>query len=143
MPTCETIQLGGLEIRFLLDHGDTGGAVSSFEFVVPPGAKVPAPHYHEAVDEMVYGLDGVLTYTVDGQEKSIGPGDCCFVPRGVVHHFVNRGDVPSRTLAVLTPGSIHSAYFREMAALLAAGPLDPAAAGQIMRRHGLVSVPAK
>jgi quercetin dioxygenase-like cupin family protein len=51
-PVKETIQLGQITIRFLLDGGDTGGQHAMFEFLVPPGARVPAPHYHEHVDEI-------------------------------------------------------------------------------------------
>ena len=61
------------------------------------------------------------------------------VPRGVVHGFVNATSETTRTLAMLTPGLIGPAYFREMAALLAAdGPPDPARVGEVMARHGLV-----
>ena len=49
------------------------------------------------VDEAIYGLEGVLTFTVDGRGVRIGPGDRCFVPRGAVHHFVNAGSEPTRT----------------------------------------------
>jgi quercetin dioxygenase-like cupin family protein len=140
-PPKEIIRIGPIEIRFLLDGDDTGGRLSVFEFVVPPGARVPAPHYHEQVDEVAYGLGGVLTFTVDGRANSIGPGDRCFIPRGVVHHFVNDGSEPTRTLSVLTPATIGPAYFRDMAALLAAGaPPDPARVAEVMRRHGLIVV---
>ena len=138
-PPKEIIRIGQLEIRFLLDGDDTAGRISAFEFVVPPGAKVPAAHYHEHVDEMAYGLEGVLTFTIDGRPNQIGPGDRCFIPRGVVHHFVNAGSEPSRTLSVLTPATIGPGYFRDMAALLATGgPADPARIGEVMRRHGLI-----
>ena len=72
----EIIRLGQMEIRFLLDGDDTGERMAMFEFVVPPGAKVPAPHYHEQVDEAIYGLEGALTFTVDGRgtkHRSLGP----------------------------------------------------------------------
>lgn len=114
----EIIQLGQIEIRFLLDGDDTGGRLCMFEFLVPPGARVPAPHYHERVDEAVYGLEGVLTFTVDGQKSELAPGERCFVPRGAVHHFVNSGAETTRTLSVLSPALIGPAYFRDMAALL-------------------------
>jgi quercetin dioxygenase-like cupin family protein len=141
-PPKEIIRIGAIEIRFLLDGDDTGGRLSVFEFVVPPGARVPAPHYHEQVDEVAYGLEGVLTFTVDGKANRIGPGDRCFIPRGAVHHFVNTGDEPTRTLSVLTPATIGPAYFRDMAALFAAGgPPDPARVAETMRRHGLIVVP--
>lgn len=141
-PVKEIIRLGQIEIRFLLDGDDTGGQISMFEFLVQPGARVPVAHSHEQVDEIVYGLEGVLTFTVDGRSHEIGPGGRCFVPRGVPHHFVNTGIETSRTLAVLTPASIGPAYFRELAALLlAGGPPDPARVADVMRRHGLIPVP--
>ena len=144
-PPKETIRLGQIEIRFLLDGDDTAGRVSMFEFLVPPGARVPAPHYHEQVDEVAYGLEGVLTFTVDGRPVRLAPGDRCFIPRGAVHQFVNSGTEPTRTLSVLTPAHIGPAYFRELADLLAATPgvpPDPARVAEVMRRHGLVVVPA-
>jgi quercetin dioxygenase-like cupin family protein len=138
----EIIKLGQVEIRFLLDGDDTAGRMSMFEFLVPPGAMVPAPHYHEQVDEAIYGVEGVLTFTVDGRSMQIGPGDHCFVARGAVHHFVNAGSEPTRTLAILTPALIGPAYFRDMVAVLAGGgPPDLARVAEVMRRHGLIVVP--
>ena len=143
-PPKEIIRVGPVEIRFLLDADDTAGQLSLFEFLVPAGARVPAPHYHEHFDEVAYGLEGVLTFTVDGRAHSIGPGDRCFIPRGAVHHFVNAGPEPTRTLAALTPALIGPAYFRDIAALLTAGgPPDPARIAEVMRRHGLIVVPPR
>lgn len=137
----EIIHLGALEVRFLLDGDDTAGQLCLFEFVVPPGARVPAPHYHESVDEAAYALSGVLTWTVDGRRADLPPGGHLFVPRGAVHGFVNTGPEPARTLAFLTPATIGPAYFREMAALLSGGPPDPVRAAEVMRRHGLIAAP--
>src|SRR3954471_5875145 len=69
----EIIRLGQVEIRFLLDGDDTAGRMVMFEFVVPPGVKVPVPHYHEHVDEAAYGLEGVLTFTLGGGPCRSGP----------------------------------------------------------------------
>ena len=141
MPPKETIRLGQVEVRFLLDGQDTEGTLSMFEVLVAPGAKVPVAHYHESFDEAMYGIEGVLTFTVDGVAHRVGPGDRCFVPRGKVHHFVNEGPAPSRTLAVLTPAVMGPEYFRELAALVTAGgPPDPVKVAEVMRRHGLVPV---
>jgi len=138
----EVIKLGQIEVRFLLDSDDTGGANTMFEFLVGPGAKVPAPHYHEGFDELIYGLEGVLTFTVDGVPGQIGPGDSFFVPRGVVHHFENLGSVTTRSLTVITPGLLGPAYFREIAALMGAGgPPDMAKVAEVMRAHGLFATP--
>ena len=59
--TEERIRIGGIEVRFLLEGEQTGGALAMFEFGVEAGTKVPAPHNHDAYDETIYGLEGVLT----------------------------------------------------------------------------------
>ena len=142
-PPKEIISLGQLEIRFLLDGDDTGGSFCLFEFLVPPGARVPAPHYHEQVEEVAYGLEGVLSFTVGDKSHQLGPGDRCFVPKGVVHHFINNGTEPSRTLAMLTPALIGPAYFRDIALLLKSGPPDPIKVAEVMRQHGLIVAPPR
>jgi quercetin dioxygenase-like cupin family protein len=135
----EIIKVGALELRFLLDSDDTNQQMVVFEFSVPAGARVPAPHYHEGVDELVYGLAGTMSTTVGGVAQAIGPGDRCFIPRGVVHHHANLGTETATLLTVLTPATIGPAYFRELGALLAAGgPPDPALVQEIMAKHGLV-----
>ncbi|MBV9077909.1 MAG: cupin domain-containing protein [Methylobacteriaceae bacterium] len=139
----ETIRIGSLTLTFLRSKDETGGALDLFELTVPPRAQVPVPHYHRGWEETVYGVAGVLTFTIDGEEVGIGPGDTAFIPRGIVHGFENRGAETARCLGVLTPGVLGPAYFREVAALFAAGvPPDEAKIREIMDRYGLVPVPA-
>jgi quercetin dioxygenase-like cupin family protein len=135
------VRIGALELRFLVDEVQSAGSLVTFEFVVPPGARVPAPHYHVAVDEAVYGLSGTLTSMLDGVAHPIGSGDSLFIPRGRVHHHANQGDQVARALIVMSPGLIGRTYFQEVAAL-AAGPgrPDPARLAEIMARHGLITV---
>jgi quercetin dioxygenase-like cupin family protein len=142
MSVLEVIRIGELELRFLQDKHATHGSLDMFELIVPPGARVPIPHHHEAWEETVYGLAGEMTWTVDGMEINARPGDCVFIPRGAVHHFINRGRETAKALSVLTPGVLGPEYFREMAAVInAGGPPDPVRLGEIMRRHGLMPVP--
>lgn len=141
-PPKEIIRIGSLEIRFLLDGDDTAEQLVMFEFLVPPAARVPAPHFHTRVDEVVYGLEGALTFTIEGEQVEIGPGDRAFIQRGAVHGFVNRGTETARVLSVLTPALIGPAYFRDMAAAVNAdAPPDPAMLAEIMQRHGLQVMP--
>jgi quercetin dioxygenase-like cupin family protein len=137
-PVPRVVRLGAMELRFLVDETDGAGEMVMFEFIVPEGARVPAPHFHESVDEAVYGLEGRLTSRRDGELHEIGPGDTLFIPRGAVHHHENRHGGTAKVLIVLTPGRIGRRYFEEVAALIAAGPPDPAAMAAIMQRHGLV-----
>ncbi len=109
-----------------------------FEYRIPSSARVPMPHSHEAFDETAYGLEGITTITLDGREVAVGPSDVLFIPRGVVHKVENRGSVEARGLCVNTPGLFGPEYFREMAAVLAAGgPPNPQRIVEVMRQHGL------
>jgi quercetin dioxygenase-like cupin family protein len=138
--TIEEIRVGQIAVRFLLDAAASGGSVAMFEFDVPAGAKVPIPHSHDAYDETVYGLKGVLTWTVGGIRHEVGVGEVLCIPRGAVHHFENHAGVDATNLAVVTPGVLSPDYFRELSALVraaAGGPPDLKAMADVMRRHGL------
>ena len=74
------ITIGEMEIRFLLEGDETAGAPSLFEFDVAAGARVPIPHSHDGYEETMVGLEGVLTWTVDGVTTEVGPGDALFIP---------------------------------------------------------------
>ena len=138
--THEEIRIGQLAIRFLVEGEAAAGSVAVFEFDVPAGAKVPIAHSHDGYEETIYGLEGVLTWTIDGERTDVGPGEAVFIPRGVVHHFDNAGDADAKALGIVTPGILGPGYFREMAQLVevaAGGPPDLAAMADVMRRHGL------
>src|SRR5215211_4761810 len=75
MGRSEEIRIGQLVIRFLLEGEASGGSVAVFEFDVPAGARVPAAHSHDGYEETIYGLEGVLTWTLDGRQTDVGPGD--------------------------------------------------------------------
>jgi mannose-6-phosphate isomerase-like protein (cupin superfamily) len=141
-PTCkEKINIGTLEINFLFDGEDTEGTLVQFEFVVQPGAKVPAPHFHVHVDETLFILEGTLTQIIGDRIVELHEGETCFIKRGVVHGFNNRHDKPVRVLATLSPASIGPAYFREMAEVVnAGGPPDMQKVLAIMKKHGLEPV---
>lgn len=142
--TSEEITIGELGIRFRLEGEAAGGSVALFEFSVPAGARVPIAHSHDAYEETIYGLEGTLTWTVDGRQVDVGPGEALCIPRGVVHRFDNEHAVDARMLAIVTPGILRPDYFREMAAVVeaAAGrPPEPAALAEVMRRHGLTPAP--
>src|SRR3954453_20867466 len=141
--TTEEIRIGPLAIRFLLEGEESGGSLAVFEFDVPAGAKVPVAHSHDGYEETIYGLAGVLTWTIEGISTDVGPGETLVIPRGAVHRFDNAGDADAGALAIVTPGLLGRAYFLEVAAVLAAaagGPPDLAAVAAVMRRHGLTPV---
>ncbi len=137
----ETIIIGGLRLTFLHSRHDTDDSVDIFRMTVAPNARMPVAHYHDSWDETVYGLSGTTHWRVDGEDIPVGPGDSLFIKRGVVHAFDNRTDADATCLSVLTPGVLGPDYFREIAALVAAGKPDPAVMTSIMTRYGLIPVP--
>jgi len=137
----ETIRMGSLELNFLLDGDDTDGTLVQFEMIVPPSARVPAPHFHVEVDETLYILEGTITQTIGTEIRELKAGDHCFVKRGVVHGFNNLHNETVRVLCTLSPASIGPAYFREIAAVInAGGPPDMQKVLAIMKSYGLEPV---
>ena len=144
-PSDETIRLGPLAVHFLLTGDDSNGSIVVFELVVPGAQRLAAPaHSHDHYEETIYGVEGVLTWTIDGKQIEVGPGQALCIPRGAIHRFDNNGIQEVKALCVITPAAIGPQYFRESAEVINAasgGPPDRAKMAEIMRRHGLTPAP--
>ena len=140
-PSDETIRLGPLGVRFLVTGTDATGSLAVFELTVPAAQRLAAPaHSHDHYEETIYGIEGVLTWTVDGKPIEVGPGQALCIPRGAVHRFDNNGRDAVKALCVISPAAIGPEYFREAAEVMraaAGGPPDRVKMAEIMRRHGL------
>jgi hypothetical protein len=92
------------------------------------------------------GIEGVSTWTVDGKQIDVAPGQALCIPRGAVHRFDNHGARDAKALCVITPAAIGPEYFREAFGVLNAanrGPPDKAKMMEIMLRHGLTPAPSQ
>ena len=146
-PSEETIPIGPLSIHFLLTGEDSNGSVSVFEVNVPAGQKLAAPpHKNDAYEEILYGISGVVTWTIDGNAVEVGSGQAVCIPRGAVHRFDNFGTEDARQLAIISPAIMSPKYFHEAEAVLSAaagGPPDVARMADVFRRHGMtIAAPA-
>ena len=144
-PAEETIRVGPLAVRFLVTGENSGGSIAAFEVVVPGAQRLTAPaHSHDHYEETIYGIDGVLTWTVDGKQIDVGPGQALCIPRGAIHRFDNNGSRDVKALCVITPAALGPQYFREAAEVIkvaGGGPPDRVKMAEIMRRHGLTPAP--
>ena len=144
-PSDETIRLGPLTVRFLLTGDYSTGSAAAFELAVPAGQRLPAPaHSHDHYEETVYGIAGVLTWTVDGTPIHVGPGQALCIPRGAIHRFDNNDSQDVKAHCLITPAALGPQYFREAAEVMnasAGGPPDRARMADVMRRHGLTPSP--
>ncbi len=144
-PSEETIRLGPLVVRFLIVGEDSAGSIAAFELTVPGAQRLAAPaHSHDGYKETLYGIEGTLTWTVDGRQIDVGRGQALCILRGAIHRFDNNGSQDAKALCVITPAAIGPHYFREAAEVInasAGAPPDQAKMIGIMLRHGLTPAP--
>ncbi|HEY4379367.1 MAG TPA: cupin domain-containing protein [Acidobacteriaceae bacterium] len=144
-PADEAISFAGLTMRFLLTGEQSNGTMAMAELTVAGGQRLPAPaHSHDHYEESVYGLEGTMTWTVNGAAIDVGPGQSLCIQRGAVHRFDNNGACDAKALCVITPAAIGPEYFREVYAVFkaaAGNPPDRVKVAEIMRRHGLTPSP--
>jgi quercetin dioxygenase-like cupin family protein len=137
------IHVGNLKVTFLKSRHETQGNLDLFELTVPPYAFLNVPHLHREFDETIIGMNGVTTWTVDGEKIKVGPGRELHIPRGRAHSYANLHSSAARMMCILTPGLIGPEYFRELAAVLRAdGPPDIAGLSTIMMRYGVIPASA-
>jgi quercetin dioxygenase-like cupin family protein len=72
---------------------------------------------HPDFDEIFYVIEGKLGFRVGDHAYEAGPGTVAFMPRGTPHTFANPGQMPARSLVVVTPGGFE-AYFEALIELL-------------------------
>jgi mannose-6-phosphate isomerase-like protein (cupin superfamily) len=102
----------GVRCEILLPSEATGGAISVVDTVNPPMSGPPM-HIHHAEDEVLLVLSGDIEVSAAGVRSIAGPGRAVFVPRGVEHTFRVVSAIPSRVVAILTPGGFED-FFTDM-----------------------------
>ena len=135
----ETVQFGGLGVRFMIGGADSGGNFALVEHPIEPRALAAPIHTHLHEDEYTFVLEGEIGVQV-GEEVLVGhPGDLVFKPRGVPHAFWNAGDALARALEIISPAGFER-YFAEIAPLLHPtnpGPPDERALLAVQASFGL------
>jgi quercetin dioxygenase-like cupin family protein len=126
----------GEEVTILLGGEQTGGKLTMWTEVTPPGSG-PPPHYHLNEDESFHVLEGRFAFLVNGQWHEVGPGGGAHMPRSVVHAFKNVGDRPSRMLVMTTPSGFEKFFARCAEESAKAGGPDMSRIVQIGVEHGI------
>ncbi len=115
----------GVGVVLKVGGEDTGGSVAIVEHPFVVGAIVP-PHVHLHEDEISIVVEGRMGFRSGDDEVVLERGAYIVKPRNQVHTMWNAGDVPARVIEVIAPAGFE-AFFRELTALTAGGPPDPAA----------------
>jgi len=133
--------LGVVGARFILDGGPSAGRFSLVEHpIIGRGMAAPV-HRHTREDEYSFILEGRWGFWQGGSVAFAGPGDLVYKPREVWHTFWNATDEPGRLLEVISPAGFEQ-FFSQLAALIAAGPVDDQALGALNAAYGLQVDPA-
>ena len=67
---------------------------------VDPGANSGDKPLRHAGEELVFALEGTLTFDIAGRRQEVGPGDALHFMGDQPHHWVNEGDSAVRALWV-------------------------------------------
>jgi mannose-6-phosphate isomerase-like protein (cupin superfamily) len=101
------VTLDGSEIR------EWAGAVSApaqnqslAEATIPVGGAT-TEHYHRLSEELYLVSAGTGRLVLDGEERTIGEGDCALIPPGSRHKLLNVGEVPLRIVCACAPAYSH------------------------------------
>jgi quercetin dioxygenase-like cupin family protein len=104
--------------RFHKQKGD----LLKMDVYVDPGGGASVPHYHPAIEERFEVVDGVATFTADGEETVARAGDPTVVVKpGVRHSFRNTGEGEAHIVCEAEPAMELQAFLTEAAAMSRAG----------------------
>lgn len=118
----------------------TGGAFSLTEQLIPKGSAPPV-HRHTHEDEAWIVLDGEVTFFLEDNQLTAGPGSYVFGPRGQAHTHRVESDT-ARLATLLVPGTCE-AFFHATgrpAQSLTLPPPEPPDTDTLlagMREHGI------
>lgn len=130
-----TILLGSIGVQFKLWGHQTNGAVSVVEHPFAVGALV-IPHLHTLEDEYSIVTQGEIGFRSGDREVVLGAGGYITKPRGEMHTMWNAGQVPARSIEIISPSGFEN-FFRELSEALAAGPPDPEQLMPLAARYGV------
>jgi mannose-6-phosphate isomerase-like protein (cupin superfamily) len=72
------------------------------EATIPVGGAT-TEHYHRSTEELYLVTAGRGRLVIDGEEQTIGEGDCALIAPGARHKLYNVGEQPLRVLCACAP----------------------------------------
>jgi quercetin dioxygenase-like cupin family protein len=75
---------------------ESAGEVVEMEFVLPTDCVPPPPHVHRSQVEEYEVLEGRFEVVIEGEWRTLGPGETASVPVGALHTFRNRSGATVR-----------------------------------------------
>jgi oxalate decarboxylase/phosphoglucose isomerase-like protein (cupin superfamily) len=88
---------GHLDIRWIVDRETAGSTLVAFGQTTYPGGApgegaTHETHYHPNAEEVVLVTSGLAHQVIGDETLRMGPGDVCFIPKGVPHRIEAAAD---------------------------------------------------
>lgn len=100
----------GSTIRSILDRANAPVEKQSLAEATVPAGGATERHYHRLSEEFYFLLDGEGSMEVDGETRTVGPGDAVLIPAGAWHRIRAVSDL--RFLCCCAPPYSHDdTYF--------------------------------
>jgi quercetin dioxygenase-like cupin family protein len=80
-----------LDVRWMVGE-HTGAELVTFGQTTYPSGATHEKHYHPNAEEVVLVTSGRGDQVVGDETLAVGPGDVCFIPRGVPHRITAVSD---------------------------------------------------
>ena len=107
--------------------GANGREISCSWYEVPPGKQAFPHHYHSAVEEAVFVLEGHGATRIGDERIPIAAGDYITYPPGPpAHSILNTGDAPLRYLCISTVTTVDVIVYPDSNKIAFGGGFDPA-----------------
>ncbi|WP_082614209.1 cupin domain-containing protein [Mycobacterium sp. Root265] len=107
----EDYAVGPMKFHYLVDQKTSAGDYGLYRVEMAARAGGAAAHYHKAISEAFYMLDGTMRLYDGDKWVDATKGDFLFVPPGGIHGFRNDADEPAEVLILFAPGAPRESYF--------------------------------
>ncbi|TWT57505.1 Quercetin 2,3-dioxygenase [Thalassoglobus neptunius] len=131
--------IGGDLITIKLTGEETAAAFTLLHTIVPPLAGPPR-HVHRRESETFHVLQGRFEFEIDGERKTVGPGDVVFAPRNIPHQFRNLESEPGQVMIICEPSGFEN-FVEEFSRLSPTEIPDLQEMAEIGARYGIEFVP--
>ena len=104
----------GSQIRSILDCANAPVRNQSLAEASIPAGRSTDRHYHKKSEEFYFLLEGEGTMEIDGEKRSVAPGDAILIPPGAWHQIT--ASTALRFLCCCAPPYSHDdTYFQQFA----------------------------